>query len=122
MNQVDHKLFEAGINAICQASSRIIPKHRIGIVEKVAHYYGVDLSDTLGKSRVLEIQKTRSISQYILREQGILLADIASIFNCHHSTVLSNVRSISGEITYNKQMEDEVNDIYKLIDFGKKLN
>lgn len=67
------------------------PSH---VIEAAANLYGVTPTEIRTKSKDKANVAARQMAHWLLREQGLSLPAIASITNCHHTTVMHSLRQI----------------------------
>lgn len=90
--------------------------------EKVCNYFNVDYLFPFERSRKKEHVYVRQIFHYVARETtnkkmvtfekiGNYLSDIIDPFN--HATVLNSYIKIKGYLTYDKKVNEDVNNIIK---------
>ena len=82
------------------------------IFELVSSRYGVSREEICGKRRNDNIAKARHMCIYIIRRlTERSLSDIGKIFSRDHTTVISSIRYIEGQIESVPGAESEVNDL-----------
>ncbi len=86
------------------------------IVETVSKKYGIAVDEIYGKKRNKPISNARNISIYIIRKiTSLSLISIGKLFDRDHTTVMSAVKSVEGEIKTNPLIEIEINEMIKEI-------
>jgi len=83
------------------------------IINETASYFGIKPEDLRGKSRVREINHTRQIAWYLIREMtGLPYENIGDILgNRDHATVMSGVKNIQQECDSNETIRDQLRDL-----------
>lgn len=77
----------------------IPPKHEV--ITYVAMYFGLQYSEVVSKCRKGDAMIARQVVHYILRKRhNMTLHKIAALTNCHHATVVHNVRIIEWDLEY----------------------
>jgi chromosomal replication initiator protein len=86
------------------------------LIEKVAQYYDVKLTDIYSKNRQAHIKTPRQVASYMLRyELNMTFPKIASVFEQDHSTVMNSVRKIELAVKLDMMMRQQVGDIKEKI-------
>ena len=82
----------------------------------IADMYNIPQADMLGKSRQEKYVTPRHICMYILKTKyDLTLTQIASIFSCHHTSVMSGIQKIEKELGDNEQLKMAVETVLKKI-------
>ena len=82
------------------------------IFDLVSRKYEVSEEDIRGKKRNDNIAKARHLCMYLIRRLTELsLSDIGKIFSRDHTTVISSIKYIEGQISTVPEMESIVNDM-----------
>ena len=82
----------------------------------VADMYQIPQADMLGKSRQEKYVTPRHISMYVLKSKyDLTYQQIASIFACHHTSVMSGVAKIEKDINENKELKLAIETVLKKI-------
>tara|TARA_R110001606_G_scaffold311765_1_gene458588 strand:+ start:567 stop:974 length:408 start_codon:yes stop_codon:yes gene_type:complete len=84
------------------------------ITEAVCNYYKVSESDVFGNRRFRNIVVPRQVICYIARFNisGLSLKDIGLYLGKRdHTTVISSIKRVEDEISYNYKFKDEINEI-----------
>ena len=82
------------------------------IFDAVARRYGISREDLCSKKRNDDIAKARHTCIYLIRElTTISFKDIGKIFNRDHSTMLSSVKYIKGQIEGVPGAESEISEL-----------
>lgn len=80
------------------------------IIEAVSDIMGISVEDIMSRKRNAEINYTRQIAMYFLRNYTRLkLSSIGKKFNRHHSTVMHSIDKITGLIGF-------YDDVTRLVD------
>ena len=80
------------------------------ILRMVADKYNVSPDDIKSNKRTGNITSARHLAIYMMREMTSLnLSSIGNILNRDHSTVISSIKKIEGEIKQSKSLESEIN-------------
>ena len=94
-------------------------KTNLGVedIQKVVEdYYKISHSDLLGKSRSKNIAYARQIAFYLCRTiLDVPYVELGKKFNKDHSTVLYAVNKIEQEVLKNRQLEEEIELLKKII-------
>ena len=86
------------------------------IQKVVEDYYKISHSDLVGKSRSKNIAYARQIAFYLCRTiLDVPYVELGNKFNKDHSTVLYAVNKIEQEVLKNRQMEEEIEVLKKII-------
>ena len=86
------------------------------IQKVVEDYYKISHSDLLGKSRSKNIAYARQIAFYLCRTiLDVPYVELGNKFNKDHSTVLYAVNKIEQEVLKNREMEEEIEVLKKII-------
>ena len=82
----------------------------------VGEYYGVSISDFLSSARNQRVSSARQDAVYVAREitQKSFEA-IADYFQKKHTTMLYSYDKVKNEIKTNKELENSINEIRKMI-------
>ena len=93
-----------------QRKRRVTPGH---VVENVAKYYNLTVSEMTGKSRVSNIKTARQVAMYILsKELGMSTTKIAPEVGVKdHTTVMNGLKRIEKDIKDNPQLKDQIEQI-----------
>jgi len=89
--------------------------HRI--INTVSNYYSVDRNDVLGVKRLREYVAPRQVVCYLAKElrSDLTLKQIgAAMGGRDHSTVIHAVRVVDNELSYKKQLREDIDEL-KLI-------
>ena len=70
----------------------------LSIVKAVCKYYGVNEIDIYIPSRKQKWVEIRQVIMYLLRQEGVLIVDIAEFFDMDHSTIIHGIRKIENYI------------------------
>lgn len=82
------------------------------IFEIVSEKYGVSIEDIRGKKRNDNIAKARHVCIYMIRNiTELSLSDIGKLFSRDHSTVISSIKYIEGQIAAVPGTESEINEM-----------
>ena len=82
----------------------------------VADMYQIPQADMLGKSRQEKYVTPRHISMYVLKSKyDLTYQQIAAIFSCHHTSVMSGVAKIEKDINENKELRLAIETVLKKI-------
>ena len=82
------------------------------IVAACAKYYGVGIGDVLGDRRYANVARPRHVAMYLMRaDLGLSLPRIARQFLCHHTTVLSALRSLDEKIAAGHEVAAQIAEI-----------
>ena len=82
----------------------------------VADMYQIPQADMLGKSRQEKYVTPRHISMYVLKSKyDLTYQQIAAIFSCHHTSVMSGVAKIEKDINENKALRLAIETVLKKI-------
>jgi chromosomal replication initiator protein len=82
------------------------------IINETAKYYSLNAADLKGKRRTRAIALARHVSIYIIRQlTNLPLADIGSIYERHHTTVLSSITLIEDLMKTSEKLSQSVRDI-----------
>ena len=86
------------------------------IIETVSKKYGIPIDEIYGRKRTKPISNARNISIYVIRKiTSLSLTSIAQIFDRDHTTGMSAVKSVEGEIRTNPLLEIEIGEMIKEI-------
>jgi chromosomal replication initiator protein len=86
------------------------------IVAVVAKKYGISTSDIMGTKRNKEISFPRHIAIYLARKTTAMsLPQIGKFFSRDHTTVMSSINAIEGEIKRSPNLEFELKELSKEI-------
>ncbi len=87
------------------------------IMQTVADYYGLTMSDMTGTTRRREITVPRQVAMYLTREMtGMSLPQIGTVFGGRdHTTVLHSCKSVEANMTQNADVKAVVEDIARLV-------
>jgi len=84
------------------------------IVAVVAKKYGISTSDIMGTKRNKEISFPRHIAIYLARKTTAMsLPQIGKFFSRDHTTVMSSINAIEGEIKRSPNLEFELKELSK---------
>lgn len=91
--------------------------HYTDMIGIVADFYGISVEDITGNKRLSKIVLARQIAMYILKTKfGLAYKKIGGFFgNRDHSTVISSVEKIEGELTVNNDLKLAIDTILKKI-------
>jgi len=83
------------------------------VVESVARYYSISITDIAGRSRRSGLVLPRQMAMYILRNDlHISLSKVADIFNkSDHTSVIYSVNKMNNQIRASKKTREEVGEI-----------
>jgi chromosomal replication initiator protein len=82
----------------------------------ISDMYSIPQADMLGKSRQEKYVTPRHISMYILKTKySLTLQQIASIFSCHHTSVMSGIQKIEKEQEENEELKLAIETVLKKI-------
>jgi chromosomal replication initiator protein len=82
----------------------------------ISDMYSIPQADMLGKSRQEKYVTLRHISMYILKTKySFTLQQIASIFSCHHTSVMSGIQNIEKEQEENEELKLAIETVLKKI-------
>jgi chromosomal replication initiator protein len=82
----------------------------------ISDMYSIPQADMLGKSRQEKYVTPRIISMYILKTKySLTLQQIASIFSCHHTSVMSGIQKIEKEQAENEELKLAIETVLKKI-------
>lgn len=82
----------------------------------ISDMYQIPEADMLGKSRQEKYVTPRHISMYVLKTKyGLTLQQIASIFSCHHTSVMSGIQKIEKEQEENEELKLAIETVLKKI-------
>ncbi len=86
------------------------------IMQIVADFYNVDVNDLPGNKRQSTIKQARHVSMYFMRDMlSLRFAEIGSIMNKDHSTVMNAVKKVETEINMDEQLAANVQQLRKRI-------
>jgi chromosomal replication initiator protein len=97
------------------ALGNLLPRRRelppSEIIERVAHHFGLEVSQLKGRSRKRDIVRPRQIAMYLIREEtGTSLPQIGDILDGRdHSTVLYGCERVAGLLEEDLSFRREVN-------------
>jgi chromosomal replication initiator protein len=88
------------------------------ILQSVSHFYGIPVTDILGKSQSHDCVLPRQIAMYLCRrELQIPFLKIGSLFSRDHSTVMSSVKLVETKLTsLDKELSSAICEILKKSD------
>lgn len=90
------------------------------IFDAVTHHFGVTREELCGKKRTDNVAKARHMCMYIIRRlTERSLSDIGSIFSRDHTTVISSIKYVEGQMESVPGAESEVNDLIAEIKQGR---
>ena len=79
------------------------------ILQATAHFYQLNLSDLVGKSRHADITNVRHLAIYLAREEtGASLSEIGSALGRNHSTVLYSYNKIADQIDTDAELRHNI--------------
>jgi len=80
------------------------------MIQAVADYFKVPLTQILGSSRQKEYRTARQVAMYLIREVlGVRLETIGQIFSKNHATVLHSCRKVEEGLQQNTALVRQVN-------------
>jgi chromosomal replication initiator protein len=81
------------------------------IIERVAHHFGLEVSQLKGRSRKRDVARPRQIAMYLIREEtGASLPEIGEILDGRdHSTILYGCERVAGLLEEDVSFRREVN-------------
>lgn len=86
------------------------------IQKQVVSYYKIKLSDLIGSSRAREVVFPRQIAMYLCRQfLDVPYESIGAKFNKDHSTVMHSVGKIENMLLENRNVQEEVEILKKMI-------
>lgn len=84
------------------------------IIMAVCDKYNISKETIVGKKRTAHIVTARHVCMYTLRESiEMTYTDIAGIFSCDHTSVMSAIRKIEREKSEKRDFNDEINTLVK---------
>ena len=84
------------------------------IIMAVCDKYNISKETIVGKKRTAHIVTARHVCMYTLREAiEMTYTDIAGIFSCDHTSVMSAIRKIEREKSEKRDFNDEINTLVK---------
>lgn len=84
------------------------------IIMSVCDSYNISKETIVGKKRTSHIVGARHACMYALRETiDMTLKDIAAIFSCDHTSVMSAIKKIEREKSEKKEFADQLNSLIK---------
>lgn len=82
------------------------------IINSTANYFNMSKSDLTGVNRTKGVTEARQISMYLIRTlTNLSLPDIGKLFNRNHTTVLSSIRKIEGQMEKDPDLSAVIRDI-----------
>ncbi|MDO4979128.1 MAG: chromosomal replication initiator protein DnaA [Candidatus Saccharibacteria bacterium] len=83
------------------------------VVEKVAKFYSLSVSEMTGKSRVAHIKNARHVAMYLLSEDlHLSTTKIATEVGVKdHTTVMHGIRKIKNDLTLNFELREHLSEI-----------
>lgn len=79
--------------------TEMIPGRVMTLIEVVARFYDVSVSELLGRRRYTQIAEIRAVCLYLVRKHTrYSLEEIGSFFDRDHSTVLVRIRRIAERV------------------------
>lgn len=122
MSDVRHmtpwELIQAGeINTSERYTSHVRRPSSKQIIDKVAKFYQLSVSEMCGKSRVANIKNARQIAMFLLsKELGMSTTKIAEEVGVKdHTTVMHGVKKIEGDIKKSFALRDQIEEIKEKI-------
>lgn len=86
------------------------------ILQKVAQYYNVTVSEITGKNRQSSIMLPRQVAIYLCRKHtNSSLTEIGRIFKRDHTTVLHSIEKITSLMTSDKSMRESMDRLNRML-------
>jgi len=109
------------INLMFKGSQDLIPSVDT-IIEETAKYYSLTPDELKGRSRVSDVALARHVSMYLIRKiTNFSLKDIGTVFNRHHSTVVSSLSYIESTKSVSQELSGVIRDITSNINSKSKF-
>ena len=83
------------------------------ILEAVARYYKISISDLKSKIKSANVCRARNVAMYLMRKNSANFQEIGAILNRNHSTIISGIKNVENWITTDKKLPSELADIQK---------
>lgn len=104
------------VRSLIESTSKTRQLTPDSIIEKVAEFYKVTPSDIKGSSRMKEFSKARQIAIYATREiTQLSFPNIGEVFGKKHSTIIYAYEKVKEEISANRTLSIEVNEVLSSI-------
>ena len=86
------------------------------IIEQTGKKYNVPIEEILGRKRDKQIQLSRNVSMYIIRKiTSLSLSDIGVMFERAHTSVKSNIETVTKLLETDVFLEKQIDDIIKSV-------
>ena len=86
------------------------------IFDVVSKYYGVSKESYNHNIRRREIMMARKVSMYLIKNNSqITLERIAKFFDKNHATAIHSIKSIKDHLTWDKDLQRQVDELNKVI-------
>ncbi len=86
------------------------------IINSVASYFSINADDIKGDKRSNKIAYPRQLAMYLIREMtSTKLQNIGDIMGKDHTTVMYGIKKIENSVNKNPSIENDVNELKKLI-------
>ncbi len=95
-------------------SSRVVQPRKV--IETVAKYYGIDVKELLGKSRLKDIKTARQIAMYLMNEEcGYSTVKIGNEFSKDHTTIMHGIRVTKESLKTNFNLRSQISELREKI-------
>lgn len=82
------------------------------IISEVSKFYQVEEEEIKGKNRSKNIVLARQVSMYLIRKMlNASFPDVATIFDCDHTTVMHSYNKISDQCKQSEEFKSKIRDI-----------